>query len=167
MDLDLAEVKLETLISDSVEMVVSKASDTQVSVRSDVAGDLGMIRADERRIRQILFNLISNALRFTDPGGEVVVSAERVDDMVRLTVKDDGRGIEADRQAESFDSFTSGDQRGAGLGLSLVRHFAELHGGRVGLKSIEGGGTEVSCWLPVKATLKLVTSPDLPLTEAA
>ena len=166
MDLDLSDVSLRGVIDDSVEMVVSKASDTQVDVRADITGDLGMIRADERRIRQILFNLISNALRFTEPGGEVVVSAERAEDMVRLSVKDDGRGIEAERQAESFDSFTSGDQRGAGLGLSLVRHFTELHGGRVGLRSVEGGGTEVSCWLPVKASAK-VTPPELTLTEAA
>ena len=162
----MSDVKLESLIDDSVEMVVSKAADTQVAVRSDVAGHLGTIRADERRIRQILFNLISNALRFTEPGGEVIVSAERADDMVRLSVKDDGKGMDAERQAQSFDSFTSGDQRGAGLGLSLVRHFTELHGGRVALRSIEGGGTEVSCWLPVKASDKSIT-PDPLLTESA
>ena len=166
MDLDLSDVKLESVIEDSVEMVVSKAADTQVNVRADVAGHLGTIRADERRIRQILFNLISNALRFTEPGGEVVVSAERADDMIRLSVKDDGKGMDAERQAESFDSFTSGDQRGAGLGLSLVRHFTELHGGRVGLRSVEGGGTEVSCWLPVAASMRPIT-PDPMLTEAA
>ena len=166
MDLDLSDVRLGDLIEDSVEMVVSKAADTEVTVRADLGADLGVIRADERRIRQILFNLISNALRFTEPGGEITVSADRAGDMARITVRDDGKGIDAERQAASFDSFTSGDQRGAGLGLALVKHFVELHGGRVGLKSSDGGGTEVVCWLPVQASA-VNAAPELALTESA
>jgi signal transduction histidine kinase len=165
MDLDVKDVDLGHVIEESIDMVVSKAEDTQIAVRADITGDLGMIRADERRIRQVLFNLISNSLRFTDSGGEIVVSSQRVGDMVTLSVRDNGRGLAADKRATSFDSFVSGDQRGAGLGLALVKHFIDLHGGTVGMKPVEGGGLEVTCWLPVKVT-KSAQPQDLLLTES-
>jgi signal transduction histidine kinase len=166
IDLDLSEFDLGNIIEDSVEMVVSKAEDTQVTVRAELGEDLGVVRADERRIRQVLFNLFSNALRFTDTGGEVVVAADRVGDMARIIVRDTGRGVDPDAQVASFDSFTSSDQRGAGLGLALVKHFVELHGGRVAMKSEVGEGTEVVCWLPVTAS-EQASVPDMLLSEGA
>lgn len=166
MDLDLSDVRLRDVVEDSVEMVVTKAEDTEVVVRSEVHNDLGVIRGDERRIRQVLFNLISNSLRFTESGGEVVVSADRVGSMITLSVRDNGRGLEAEKRATSFDSFMSGDQRGAGLGLALVKHFVDLHGGNVGMKSVEGGGLEVTCWLPTEAAVQ-IAAPDLVLGESA
>ncbi|KCZ65796.1 tyrosine kinase [Hyphomonas sp. L-53-1-40] len=165
MDLDLKDVDLSHVIEESIDMVVSKAEDTQISVRADIKGKLGVIRADERRIRQVLFNLISNSLRFTESGGEIVVSSQRVGDMVTLSVRDNGRGLAADKRATSFDSFVSGDQRGAGLGLALVKHFIDLHGGTVGMKPVDGGGLEVTCWLPVKVT-KVVQNQEMLLTES-
>lgn len=165
MDLDLEDVDLRNVIEESIEMVVSKAEDTQIAVRADIAGKLGTIRADERRIRQILFNLVSNSLRFTDSGGEIVVSAERIGDMVTFSVRDNGRGLEADKRATSFDSFVSGDQRGAGLGLALVKHFVDLHGGTVGMKPVEGGGLEVTCWLPAQAMRAVTAQRELLLSE--
>jgi signal transduction histidine kinase len=151
MDLDLGPVDLARLIEESVGIGVVDAVDTEVEVVTDVAKDLGMIEADEKRIRQILFNLVSNAMRFTPPGGKVSITAERIDDTIKLCVGDNGRGIPADEQATRFDSFTSSDQRGAGLGLALVKHFVQLHGGNVGIRSTEGEGTEVVCWLPTQA----------------
>ncbi|WP_370170403.1 MULTISPECIES: sensor histidine kinase [Hyphomonas] len=165
MDLDVKDVDLAHVIDESIEMVVSKAEDTQINVRADIMGDLGVIRADERRIKQILFNLISNSLRFTESGGEIVVASQRVGDMVTVSVRDNGRGLEADKRATSFDSFVSGDQRGAGLGLALVKHFVDLHGGTVGMKPVDGGGLEVTCWLPVKVT-KSAQNQELLLTES-
>ena len=151
LDLDLEDFKLAEVVQESVDLVIGKASDTEIHVHADIADGLGTIHADKRRIRQVLFNLLSNSMRFTEPGGEITVSASRVENMVILSVRDNGRGIEADRQAPSFDSFTSSDQRGAGLGLALVKNFVDLHGGNVGIKSVPGGGTEVVCWLPVTA----------------
>jgi signal transduction histidine kinase len=165
MDLDLEDVDLAGVIEESIEMVVSKAEDTQIAVRSEIEGKLGMIRADERRIRQILFNLISNSLRFTDSGGEIVISAQRMGDMVTFSVRDNGRGLEADKRATSFDSFVSGDQRGAGLGLALVKHFVDLHGGTVGMKPVDGGGLEVTCWLPAQAMRAVSAQRELLLSE--
>ena len=74
--------------------------------------------------------------------------------MVTLSVRDNGKGLEADKRATSFDSFVSGDQRGAGLGLALVKHFVDLH-----------GGTEVTCWLPAQAVVH-GGAPELMLAEA-
>lgn len=151
MDLELSELSLEDLIHEGIEMVVSKAEDTEVTVRADITGRLGLIKGDERRIKQVLFNLISNSLRFTEPGGEIVVAAQRMGEMVTLSVRDNGSGLDADKRATSFDSFVSGDQRGAGLGLALVKHFIHLHGGTVGMRPVDGGGLEVTCWLPAHA----------------
>jgi len=162
MDLDLEDFKLAEVVQESVDLTVGKASDTQITVHAEIEKGLGTVHADKRRIRQVLFNLLSNAMRFTEPGGEITVSASRVESMAILSVKDTGRGIEAERQASSFDSFTSSDQRGAGLGLALVKNFVDLHGGNVGMKSVEGGGTEVVVWLPVTA----VTTKRTPLENA-
>ena len=151
MDLDLEDFQLAEVVQESVDLIIGKATDTQISVHSEIEGDVGTIHADKRRIRQVLFNLLSNAMRFSEPGGDVTVKASRVENMAILSVRDTGRGIEADRQASSFDSFNSSDQRGAGLGLALVKNFVDLHGGNVGIKSVPEGGTEVVVWLPVTA----------------
>ncbi|WP_084417963.1 PAS domain-containing sensor histidine kinase [Henriciella litoralis] len=151
MDLDLEDFKLADIVQESVDLVVGKASDTEIHVNAEIEAGLGSIYADKRRIQQVLFNLLSNSMRFTEPGGEITVSASRVENMAILSVRDNGKGIDAEHQASSFDSFTSSDQRGAGLGLALVKNFVDLHGGNVGIKSVPGGGTEVVCWLPVKA----------------
>ena len=151
MDLDLSDVNLAHLVEDTVDLMVKEAGDTQVTLKTDIDAGLGSVRADEKRLRQVLFNLLSNGLRFTPAGGEVVISASRMDDMVVLTVLDNGKGMDAEKRVTSFDSFKSGDNRGAGLGLALVKHFVDLHGGNVGIRPAPGGGTEVTCWLPVRA----------------
>lgn len=162
MDLDLEDFKLGDVVQEGIDLMVGKAADTEISVHADIDKSVGTINADKRRIRQVLFNLLSNSMRFTEPGGEITVSAKQIENMAILSVKDNGKGIEADRQASSFDSFTSTDQQGAGLGLALVKNFVDLHGGNVGIKSVPGGGTEVVCWLPVKA----VTTKRTPLENA-
>ncbi len=111
--------------------------------------------ADERRIRQILFNLLSNAIGFSPPGGTVVLTAERARDQVSFTVKDHGPGIPSeirDKVFDWFESHTDGTHhRGAGLGLSIVRSFVELHRGTVRIDSVPGQGTTVVCAFPLAA----------------
>jgi len=152
MDLDVAETEIAPLVQACIDMVVSKAEDTEVAIHLDIDEGAGAIQADGGRLKQVLFNLMSNAIRFTEPGGTVTVSAQRSGEMVTISVADTGKGMGAERRATSFDSFTSGDQRGAGLGLALVHRFIDLHGGNVGIKENEGGGTVVTCWLPVATT---------------
>ena len=108
--------------------------------------------ADERRVRQILFNLLSNAIGFSPAAATVTLAVERRDDAVVLSVTDSGPGIPpelGDRVFDRFETHSLGSRhRGAGLGLSIVRSFVELHGGTVTLESAVGRGTTVTCVFP-------------------
>lgn len=154
MELDLSEFSLKKTIEESVEMVVTTAENTKVKVDISCDKSLGAIHADERRIKQVLFNLLTNALRFTGAGGHIKIEARKDDGVVRLSVSDTGKGIAPDRQSNVFDAFRAGDTRGAGLGLALVRSFVELHGGYVMMKSAQGAGTTVIVHLPETASPK-------------
>jgi signal transduction histidine kinase len=151
LQLDLGPVNIYDTISESVQMAASKARDTEVPIRIKCDPSIGEIDADQKRITQVIVNLLSNALRHTERGDTITVSAERLDGIVRLTVADTGKGMGFDQQARAFDSFESGDRRGAGLGLALVRSFVEMHGGWVALQSEPGRGVTVTCHLPAHA----------------
>ncbi len=115
--------------------------------------DIGTFRADGKRIRQILFNLLSNAIGFSEPGQTVTLAALRRDDEVVFKVSDHGRGIPPELLDKVFDRFkthtVNSRHRGVGLGLSIVRAFVELHGGRVRIDSAPGEGTVVTCLFPL------------------
>jgi len=116
------------------------------------------IVADERRLKQVLLNLISNAFNYSPHGGKVTLSAERSGDFVILGIRDTGIGIPAadiERIFTPFDKITSRkvqQRSGAGLGLTLVKNIVELHGGQVTVESREGVGTFVACRLPLRMT---------------
>jgi signal transduction histidine kinase len=166
--LDLATVEagymvLETRPVDIGEMLQAVLTFTRERARNQsldlslhCADTIGTIEADERRLKQALFNLISNAIKFTPPGGSIRLEAERRStaggsDLV-LSVSDTGVGIPAVDQERIFEKFERGDpqlyQSGAGLGLSLVKSLIELHGGRVTIESSPETGTTVRCHLP-------------------
>lgn len=111
-----------------------------------------LVLADEKRMKQLLFNLVGNAIKFTPPGGHIEIGAKREDGGFLLWVTDDGIGIPAESQARLFEKFQraegTGRSSGAGLGLALVRAFIELHGGTVTLESAPGKGTSVTCRVP-------------------
>jgi two-component system CheB/CheR fusion protein len=115
------------------------------------------VHADAVRVEQIVWNLVSNAMKFTEAGGAVAVSVERDDECAKLTVTDTGRGIEPDVIDKVFDMFAQGDGKpltrregGLGIGLALVRQLAELHGGRVEARSAGiGKGASFTVWLPL------------------
>ena len=116
--------------------------------------DIGSFVADERRVRQVLFNLLSNAVGFSPAADVVRLTVDRRDDAVVFSVTDHGPGIPAeisDRVFDRFETHPLGSQhRGAGLGLSIVRSFVELHGGTVKLDSAVGRGTTVTCIFPIR-----------------
>jgi len=146
--LDLAPMDVYATITESVSMAASKASDTEVPIKIRCDPNIGAIEADQKRITQVLVNLLSNALKHTERGDAITVAAERLDGVLRLSVQDTGKGMAFDAQARAFDSFQAGDRRGAGLGLALVRSFVEMHGGWVALSSEPGRGVTVTCHLP-------------------
>lgn len=165
VQLDLGPVDVYAIIGESVQMAASKARDTEVPIRVKCDPKIGEIYADQKRLTQVIVNLLSNALRHTERGDTITVQAERVEGLVRLTVSDTGKGMGFDAQARAFDSFESGDRRGAGLGLALVRSFIELHGGWVALASEPGRGVTVTCNLP--ATAPASAPPPTPSSQEA
>ncbi|TNE37375.1 MAG: PAS domain-containing sensor histidine kinase [Alphaproteobacteria bacterium] len=154
MVLDVEEIGLRDVMESALRLVHKKAHDAGITLKLDCPKDLPPIHADERRLKQILFNLLSNAIAFTPQGGSITLGARRVGAEARIWVADTGSGIEAKFQPSVFDRFENrGGQgnRGAGLGLSLVKSFVELHGGWVSLASEEGKGTTVTCHLIERA----------------
>ncbi len=115
------------------------------------------IRADERKFKQIMLNLLTKAVKFTPYGGRVDVSARMADGALEVAVKDTGIGIAADDQAAVFEEFRqvgrhyTNKQEGTGLGLSLTQRFVELHGGTMSLVSKPGKGSTFSFTLPSQA----------------
>jgi signal transduction histidine kinase len=137
----------------AAEGVQDRLSESKIELRIVATDDVGSLRADGRRIRQILFNLLSNAIGFSAPGQTVTLAAMRRGPEIVFKVSDRGRGIPGevlDRVFDRFESHTSGSRhRGPGLGLSIVRALVELHGGRVHIDSALGEGTTVTCIFPV------------------
>ena len=155
MTLDLNRVDIRAAMAAAVEGVQDRLVKNNIKLELSAPRDIGGFVADERRIRQILFNLLSNAIGFSQPGGTVVLTAERARDEVSFTVQDHGPGIPSDIRDKVFDWFESHTDgthhRGAGLGLSIVRSFVELHRGTVRIDSVPGQGTTVVCTFPVAA----------------
>jgi signal transduction histidine kinase len=151
MTLDLAETDVAGAIKAAVGLSTKRAQEGKLQLELKLDEGLGRIIADERRIKQVVFNLLQNAIAFTPPGGRITVSASRSGGEVRIAVVDTGQGIAPRAQATVFDRFEargSDGRRGAGLGLSLVKSFVQLHGGWVALQSEPGKGTTVTCHLP-------------------
>jgi signal transduction histidine kinase len=122
----------------------------------EVAPGVGEMEADLRRVRQILLNLLTNALKFTPAGGQVTVTARTADGIVELAVRDTGIGIPLEDQPRIFDAFqqshmtTAKSSEGTGLGLFLVKRLVELHGGRVWVESAPGQGSTFTFTLPLR-----------------
>jgi signal transduction histidine kinase len=149
MSVDVEDVDLKELLTNAATYSALKAEDTQVSLSVACDPDIGVIRADPRKLKQILFNLLSNAFAYTGAGGSVSIGADRAPGLVRIWVADSGRGVSTDDQARIFEPFESaGPSAGAGLGLSLVQRLVSLHGGWVRMESTPGAGTRVTCYLP-------------------
>ena len=154
MKLNLSLVDIRRTMEAAVEGVKDRL--VKDGIVLDLAADagIGSFVADESRLRQVLFNLLSNAIGFSPAGSTVRLTAERGPDAVVFTVKDSGPGIPVEMKEKVFNWFESHSlgsrHRGAGLGLSLVRSFVELHGGTVLIDSAVGQGTTVVCTFPIE-----------------
>ena len=154
MELTLSEMPLADVLESGLTMHTARAARQGVELHLTVAPDVGVVRADERKVRQIVFNLLSNAVKFTPGGGRVEVTAVRDGGAVEVAVSDTGIGIapsDRDRIFEEFAQASTPDGRpaeGTGLGLALARRFVELHGGRIWVESEPGVGTTFRFTLP-------------------
>ncbi len=153
MRLDISECDIYELVEDTFSLLTERAKDAGITLKLECKKRLGSFQADEARIKQVVFNLLNNAVKFTESGGKVKLGAEiDENDTVVIWVKDTGRGIPEEDLSSVFERFRAGTVRthrsGAGLGLAMVKNFVELHGGRVELESEVGKGTTVTCYLP-------------------
>jgi signal transduction histidine kinase len=157
MQLKLEPVDIRATMHAAAEGVQDRLVSNNIRLDIKAPPDIGTFFADAQRIRQVLFNLLANAVGFSPPGGTVVLTALRAADSVTFAVSDHGPGISSERKDKVFDWFESEAQgtrhRGAGLGLSIVRSFVELHGGKVRIESVPGEGTTVVCIFPAQAQI--------------
>jgi signal transduction histidine kinase len=152
MTLDLGPVDIAATMEAAADAVRDRLNEGGLVLDIDADPHIGQFVADGRRVRQVLYNLLSNAIGFSPPGETVTLAAERRDDAVLFRVTDRGPGIPIEIQDRVFDRFETHNlgsrHRGTGLGLSIVRSFVELHGGSVSLDSAVGRGTTVICVFP-------------------
>jgi signal transduction histidine kinase len=149
MLLETARVDIREMLEAVLTLTRERARSRNLDLELRCPPDIGTIEADERRLKQAAFNLISNSIKFTPPGGTITIEAERRDGELLLTVADTGIGIPPSDRARMLEKFERGRrQSGAGLGLSLVKSLIELHGGTVAIEPSTGCGTRVICRLP-------------------
>jgi PAS domain S-box-containing protein len=164
--LEVREIDPARPVEAAVEAVRPAALARDVRLTLDVAPDVGLLAADPDRLQQVVWNLVTNAVKFTERGGEVQVTVARGDDDVEIRVRDSGRGIAPAFLPHVFERFSQVDASstrahgGLGLGLSIVRHLVEMHGGGVRAHSEGlGQGSEFTVRLPFS-----IAAPD-PLHE--
>ena len=162
MQLNLGPVDIRETMAAAAEGVQDRLVSAGLTLDIQAAGNIGSFIADERRVRQILFNLLANAVSFSPPGGTVTFVAERRPDALAFSVTDRGPGIPPDVLEKVFDWFEThslgSHHRGTGIGLSLVRSFVELHGGTVEIASVVGEGTTVTCTFPLGEAARLTAA---------
>jgi signal transduction histidine kinase len=155
MQLEFEEVDVRAAVEAAADGVRGRLSENRIELDIRLPANIGSFIGDAKRVRQILFNLLSNAVGFSPSGGTVTLSAERASDAIIFRIADEGPGIAPEfreRIFERFESHGQGSQhRGAGLGLSIVRSLMQLHGGRVTIDSAPGKGTVATCIFPIRA----------------
>jgi two-component system, OmpR family, sensor histidine kinase BaeS len=141
---------LSMLIRDTMAAFQSKADTAGVSLTVETTGDLPWLELDPGRIRQVLSNLVANALRYTPPGGAIKVHYSQVEKIALIDVQDSGPGIPETELPHVFERFyKSTDSGGMGLGLAIARHLVEAHGGTITAESEPGRGTTMKINLPL------------------
>ena len=161
MELDLGSFDAAAAMGNAMTLVRERAQRHGIALSLEADGlvgeGLGEIRADERKFKQILLNLLTNAVKFTPDGGKIVVRARRMAGGIEVAVSDTGIGISNEDQAVVFDEFRqvgrhyTNKQEGTGLGLTLTKRFVELHGGTLRLESVPGQGSTFTFTLPSQA----------------
>ncbi len=159
LDLNLKPVKLQPVIDAALLGVKERAGRARLTLEIATSDDVDEMIADEHRLRQLLYNLLANAVGFSEPDGLVRLSCWLEQDDVVFAIEDHGVGIPPDQLERVFERFESrshgSSHRGAGLGLSIVKSLVELHGGTMALRSEPGAGTSVTVRLPKNGERRL------------
>jgi signal transduction histidine kinase len=153
MRLDLGDASIEALVAEVVDLYEGIAEERRIAVASDIEAGLH-VAADARRLRQVLANLVDNAIKYTPPGGRVTIRARHDGSAARIEVVDTGVGIPPHDLPRIWERLYRGDQsraeRGLGLGLSVVRAIVLAHGGSVDVASSPGQGSTFTLRLPAE-----------------
>ena len=171
MELDISNFSLRDALQSGVTIIRERASLHGVVLSVTCDDGLDVIRGDARKIRQIIFNLLANAVKFTPDGGRVEVTARALDGEAWISVRDTGVGIAPDEQVHLFEEFhqtaSARGHEGTGLGLSLAKRFVDLHGGRIWVESALGKGSAFTFTLPVSGLRPIDGHVDRPPAEVA
>ena len=156
MELEIGEVRVGDMVEAAAGLISERLREHQIRLDVQMDDAALVFHADENRVRQVLFNLLSNAANYAPEHSTIRLSAQQYDDAVEFSVHDDGPGMAPDVLETIFKRFephvNGGRRRGAGLGLSIVKSFVELHGGSVHIDTGEGRGTTVTCRFPSAPT---------------
>src|SRR5450755_190108 len=154
-ELDLSEISLAEFLQEILRDWEKRLEVKQLKSRLDVPLDLPKLEADESRLQEIIYNLLDNAVKYSQPSGVITLRAALEGDGVRISVSDEGIGIRENDLPRIFERFYRADKArsrelgGTGLGLSIVKHIAQLHGGTAQAQSEPGKGTTISVLLPL------------------
>lgn len=160
MEVDLAPVSLPDLLEHGAAMVRERAARQGVSLALDVAPEVGIVLADELKLKQVVLNLLTNAIKFTPAGGSVDMAAAVDGDLAVVTVRDTGSGIPEAEHEAIFEAFQRGGRgarettEGTGLGLTLSRRIVHMHGGRLWMESRVGEGSTFAFSVPTLASVE-------------
>src|SRR5215831_4370532 len=154
LTLEMTDYSLKNVVEGVLDTVEPLAAEKRIMLKGEISPNLPLARGDERRIAQVLLNLVGNAIKFTD-SGEVLVRASKMDRSLVIAVRDTGSGISEADQGKIFDEFQQADNSsirtrgGTGLGLSIAKRIIEMHGGGIWVESTLGQGSTFSFTLPI------------------
>jgi len=161
LSLDVASIDMADIVRDALAVVRPAAQSKGIQLHLELVPEVGRVAGDANRLRQVVWNLLSNAIKFTPESGNVALRLQRVDSMVELSVSDNGQGIAPEFLPHVFERFSQADPTvtrivgGLGLGLAIVRHLVEMHGGRVAVESEGlGHGATFKVFLPVTEAMQ-------------
>jgi signal transduction histidine kinase len=155
-----APVDLVALLAECSHATTARAQATGLALVTELGASLPMVRGDERRLRQIVLNLLTNAVKFTPAGGRIVLAAQATAEGIAISVADTGIGMKPEEIPLALETFRQVDggltrrQQGTGLGLPLARTLVELHGGTLAIASAPGKGTVVTVTLPRERVIR-------------
>lgn len=154
--LNYEDIDITSLIEDVRKSLLSLASGKKIAIELEIEPDIGNIQADRTKLRQILYNLISNAIKFTPEKGKITIKAYKKEEMLEINILDNGIGLSKEDREKIFTPFLNADTfstmryNGAGLGLYIVKNFTDMHEGKIKVDSEPGKGSMFTVTLPIK-----------------
>jgi signal transduction histidine kinase len=155
MELEREPTRLDGLVGEAVRVVAMLAQEKEITLSTELAPDLPEVRVDRHKMRQVVDNLLTNAVKFSHPKSNVHIGLEQVGEQLHLTVQDHGVGIPAEDLPKVFEAFqktgarpTAGE-RSTGLGLAIVRNIVQAHGGEIWVESTVGEGSTFHVSVPI------------------